>query len=129
MSTPKKIVLDANILVRAVLGQKVRNLIQEFSATTQFFTPDLCLDDAVKYLPILFQKRNLPPDDALAVLAGLIHLIEIVDANVYAGYEVEAQQRIAARDVNDWPIMAAALLLDCPIWTEDKDFFGCGVAT
>jgi predicted nucleic acid-binding protein len=44
MSTPKKIVLDANILVRAVLGHKVRDLIQEFSPTTQFFTPDLCVD-------------------------------------------------------------------------------------
>ncbi|WP_310416708.1 PIN domain-containing protein [Chamaesiphon sp. OTE_8_metabat_110] len=128
MSNSKKIVLDANIVVRAVLGKKVRDLIQEFSPTTQFFTPDLCLDDAVKYLPILFQKRNLPPDEALAVLAGLIHLIEIVDAAVYSGYEVEAKQRIAARDVNDWPIVAAALLLDCPIWTEDNDFFGCGVA-
>jgi|GEM_PF-4884060 len=49
--------------------------------------------------------------------------------HVYSGYAVEAKQRIAARDVNDWPIVAAALLLDCPIWTEDNDFFGCGVAT
>ena len=48
---------------------------------------------------MLFQKRNLPPDDALAVLAGLIHLIEIVDADVYSEYVVEAKQRIAVRDV------------------------------
>ena len=27
------------------------------------------------------------------------------------------------------PILAAALALGCPIWTEDTDFFGCGVAT
>jgi hypothetical protein len=26
-------------------------------------------------------------------------------------------------------IIAASLLLDCPIWTEDQDFFGSGVAT
>lgn len=25
--------------------------------------------------------------------------------------------------------LAAALTFDCPIWTEDTDFFGCGVAT
>ena len=29
----------------------------------------------------------------------------------------------------DWPIVAVALLLDFPIWTEDQDFFGAGVAT
>ncbi len=129
MPATKKLILDANILVRAVLGNKVRDLIQEFSPMTQFFTPDLCLGDAVKYLPILFQKRSLPPDEALAVLAGLTHMIEIIDADDYSGYAVEAKQRIAARDVNDWPIVAAAMLLDCPIWTEDNDFFGCGVAT
>jgi predicted nucleic acid-binding protein len=33
------------------------------------------------------------------------------------------------RDPDDWPIVAVALLLDFPIWTEDQDFFGTGVAT
>ena len=40
-----------------------------------------------------------------------------------------ARQRMDRRDKDDWPILAAALALDCPIWTEDTDFFGCGVAT
>ena len=39
-----------------------------------------------------------------------------------------ARQRLFRRDEDDWPILAAALALDCPIWTEDTDFFGCGVA-
>ena len=43
--------------------------------------------------------------------------------------EVEARARIAVRDPDDWPTLAAALLLECPIWTEDRDFFGSGVAT
>jgi hypothetical protein len=33
------------------------------------------------------------------------------------------------RDEDDWPVLAAALTFGCPIWTEDTDFFGCGVAT
>ena len=40
-----------------------------------------------------------------------------------------ARQRMDRRDKDDWPILAAALALDCPIWTEDADFFECGVAT
>jgi hypothetical protein len=27
------------------------------------------------------------------------------------------------------PILTSALALGCPIWTDDTDFFGCGVAT
>jgi predicted nucleic acid-binding protein len=40
-----------------------------------------------------------------------------------------ALARIGRRDPRDWPVLACALLLDCPVWTEDRDFFGTGVAT
>jgi predicted nucleic acid-binding protein len=43
--------------------------------------------------------------------------------------EGAARARIGPRDPEDWPTLAAALLLDCPVWTEDQDFFGSGVAT
>ncbi len=123
-----RLVIDANILIRAVLGKKVRDIIQKFAPTTQFFTPDLCYEDAAKYLPVLFAKRNLPPEDALAVLSGLTCLIQLVDISLYSLYEEEAKQRIV-RDIDDWSIVAVSLMLDCPIWTEDKDFFGTGIAT
>ncbi|WP_199711101.1 PIN domain-containing protein [Tessaracoccus antarcticus] len=41
----------------------------------------------------------------------------------------EALARIEILDPRDWPILAAALTLDCPIWAEDQDFFGTGVPT
>ena len=31
--------------------------------------------------------------------------------------------------MSDWPILAVAIAFEVPIWTEDKDFFGCGAAT
>ena len=34
------IVLDANILIRAVLGKRVRDLIQAHAATVKFFARD-----------------------------------------------------------------------------------------
>ena len=34
-----------------------------------------------------------------------------------------------SRDEEDWPILAAALALGCPIWTEDAGFFGIGIGT
>jgi predicted nucleic acid-binding protein len=129
MAAETKIVLDANILIRAVLGRKVRNTIEKFANSTQFFTPDVCFADARKYLPALFEKRNLPSDEAIVVLEGLTCLISAVDVNLYKIYEVEAKQRIAVRDIDDWTIVAVSLLLDCPIWTEGADFFGAGVAT
>jgi predicted nucleic acid-binding protein len=40
-----------------------------------------------------------------------------------------ALARVSPRDPDDWPVLACALLLNCPIWTDDRDFFGTGVAT
>jgi predicted nucleic acid-binding protein len=125
----KRIVLDANILIRAVLGKKVRETIERFAPAVDFWTPDLCYADARRYLPVLFEKRALPSSDALAVLEGLTGWVKSVERDLYASYEREARKRIAARDADDWPVVAVALLLECPIWTEDADFFGTGIAT
>lgn len=92
---------DANTLIRAVLGQKVRNTLEQFANSAQFFTPDVCFENAKKYLPALFEKRNLSAGEALEVLKKLTCLIDAVDANLYGIYEIEAKQRIAVRDTND----------------------------
>jgi predicted nucleic acid-binding protein len=44
-------------------------------------------------------------------------------------FEESARGRMQSRDLDDWPVLAAALALDCPIWTQDADFFGVGVVT
>ena len=41
----------------------------------------------------------------------------------------EARERLGERDPEDWPILASSLAVGCPVWTEDTDFFGCGVPT
>ncbi len=55
----KAIVLDTNILIRAVLGKRVREIIVANAETVQFFAPDVAYADARKYLPALLEKRGL----------------------------------------------------------------------
>ena len=56
-------------------------------------------------------------------------LATVIGQDLYGDFEAEARKRLGPRDPDDWPILAAALALGCPIWIEDIDFFGCGVAT
>ena len=123
------IVLDANILIRAVLGQRVRTLIQAYAATVKFFAPDVAYADARKYLPALLEKRGVDPSAALLVLDALERIVHPMDMEVYAGMRQPALRRIEMRDADDWPVLACAMVLGCPIWTEDADFFGTGIAT
>lgn len=62
-------------------------------------------------------------------LDGLRVVVETVDESVIAPLRRAALARIGSRDPMDWPVVAAALALGCPIWIEDRDFFGAGVAT
>jgi len=94
----KAIVLDANILIRAVLGKRVRELILQNAATVKFFTADVAYSDARKYLPSILAKRGIHWDAPLALLSRLESIVQSVTPG-------------------------------CPVWTEDADFFGTGVAT
>jgi predicted nucleic acid-binding protein len=66
---------------------------------------------------------------ALDKLAALRGVVQSVDPTEYEAMKSAALARIGPRDPDDWPILACALLLNCPVWTEDRDFFGTGVAT
>jgi len=125
----KAIVLDANILIRAVLGKRVRELIVANAGMVQFFSPDVAYEDARKYLPALLEKRGVRSESALTVLDALASIVLPLERGVYSGWQTQAMQRIAARDADDWPVLACAMTMACPVWTEDADFFGSGIAT
>ena len=125
----RSIVRDANILIRAVLGKRVRELIADNANSVQFFSPDVAYVDARNYLPSLLEKRGIDSESAMAVLNALQNIVRPLELGVYASFKTQALERIATRDADDWPVLACAMAIGCPVWTEDADFFGAGVAT
>jgi predicted nucleic acid-binding protein len=123
------LVLDANILIRAVLGRRVRQLLEEYAHQgIRFYAPDIAFADAERYLPSLLAKRGKSSADVPATLGYLRSLIEPVDREIYEIRQEDAKDRLRGRDEEDWPVLAAALALSCALWTEDTDFFGTGAA-
>ena len=123
------IVLDANILVRAVLGRRVKSLLETYAARgVRFVTPEVAFHDAAKYLPEILARRSKSSADLSSSLEYLRKIVEPVEHDFYSLFESDARIRLRGRDEEDWPVLAASLGLRCPIWTEDADFFGTGVA-
>jgi predicted nucleic acid-binding protein len=91
--------------------------------------PDVAFQEAQEHLPGILEARKIAVAPAMATLDLLVGLVQTVEAETYSSFEAIARQRIDRRDEDDWPVLASALALGCPIWTEDTDFFGCGVAT
>jgi predicted nucleic acid-binding protein len=93
----KALVLDANILVRAVLGKRTRKLIEVIRRG----------GDSVK---------------AMAFLDALGRIVEMVGREVYGEFEAVARERLTNRDPEDWPTLATAFALGCGVatWTSDR---------
>ena len=127
--TSRRIVLDANILIRAVLGVKVGGLLAKYAEAVEFFAPSIAFEDAEANLPPIMSKRGIGEAELALGLNAVRLLVEEIPDEVTEARRADALLRIGRRDPDDWPIVAAALVLECPIWTEDKDFFGAGVAT
>ena len=123
------LVLDANILMRAVLGKHARALLAKYGERIKFVAPDIAFDEARRRLPQVIERRKLQEELFMAFFDSLANVVQTVEFEAYSSFDAIARERLARRDEDGWPILAAALALRCPIWTEDTDFFGCGVAT
>jgi predicted nucleic acid-binding protein len=74
------LVLDANILIRAVMGRRIRQLLEEYAGRNiRFYAPDDAFADAGKYLPALVEKRGKPTSGVSDSLKYLQLLVEPVD--------------------------------------------------
>jgi len=128
------LVVDANILIRAVLGVRVYTLLEAYAGKVSFLAPEDAYTESRARLQAILAGRaargirvgGIRYEEELQALADLI---TAVPRDVYAEFETDARRRLAGRDQSDWPFLALALRFDCPIWTEDRDFFGVGVAT
>lgn len=132
MASERRLVLDANILMRAVLGRRVRQIIETHSEHAAFFAPDVAFAEARRHLPGVVRKRggdDAAVEAALELLEAVARNVDEIEAEAYEPRRSAALARIEKRDPDDWPILATAMALDCPVWTEDNDFFGTGVPT
>lgn len=125
----KRIVIDSNILVRAVLGVRVHELIERYCDSAAFYVAESNVEEAMKYLAELAPRRGIREEVWRESLAGIMAAVQIIPQQELTAGEAEATARIGPRDPADWPAVAAALQFDCPVWTEDEDFFGSGIAT
>ncbi|MCP9915251.1 PIN domain-containing protein [Cyanobium sp. ATX 6F1] len=123
----KRLVLDANILIRGVFGVRVSALIAEYADRVDFFVAQANTEEAAHYIAELSEKRKLNPEITNEAFLRLMRIVQVVDDSALESAQQEAEARI--RDPSDWPALALAIQLECPIWSEDQDFFGTGVAT
>jgi hypothetical protein len=100
----RPIVLDANVLIRFALGEKVPALLTAHADTIDFLAPDTAFEEAHKHLPAILRARGDDGAGQAAALAALDAVTAIVTPEPASSYEpmrAPAMARIGERDPHD----------------------------
>lgn len=127
-----RLVVDASTLVAEALRVRGRRLFAH--PDLELFVADHAWNETVhelgKRVVLLSERGSLAAREAAAYVdkdfAFLADRTTTVPSDQYDARLEETRWRIP-RDPTDAPTVALALALDCGIWTDDRDFFGCGL--
>jgi len=124
LKRPDKLVVDANPIISALLGGAALRVFWSPSLK-EFVTTKFTINEILPYLPRLAKKISVP-EPLLRLELELLPLT-IYEKDWYQGQITEAKKRIGDRDPNDVDLLALALTLGCPVWSNDHDFEDTGV--
>ena len=119
-----KLVADANVLLSAVLGGRAK-VVLSHPKIEGIFTTEVTLSEVEEYVILLARKRRLSLDTLLLAVATLP--VSVVERETYARAVVQARRLIGQHDPDDIEILALALHLKIPLWSNDNDFRDTGV--
>lgn len=119
-----RLVADANVLLSAVIGGRAR-VVLEHPGVAQVVAAEATLAEVKEYAGHLAKKKRLALDVVLLTLAVLP--VTVVERAAYASAIPEAKRRIAHRDPDDVEVLALAIELGLPVWSNDRDFDETGV--
>jgi predicted nucleic acid-binding protein len=95
------------------------------TSVREFAVPEIVLSEVREHVPQLARKLGTMP----AFLEYALDLLPLrrYSARAYRETMVEARRRIGSRDPDDIDVLALALRLRAPLWSNDRDFEGTGV--
>lgn len=120
-----RMVVDANVIVSAVLGRSLPLLIEAWDHGVEMLVPAHQYREALLVARREGGKRGQVVDLPLEEIAALV---VVVDPVLYRRSETDARARLTAAGQKDWPLVALAVVLQDAVWSNDVDLFGTGIA-
>jgi len=118
------VVADANVLLSAAISKAALRVLTGFDIVVH--ASRFNCDEVEEYLPTLTAKYRLLPE--LVEMQWRLLPIHVHDEADYAAHLGDARSRLADRDPDDAHPLALAMALGLPLWSNDNDLGGQGVA-
>ncbi len=118
------LILDANVLVSAILGRSDVLIREVADRGMELTATHAAIEESSRVLVRLGKSPPVASQD----LINLARFVRQLAPDVYTPHEQSARARLHPRAQPDWPTLAAARALETGIWSNDREFFGTGVA-
>jgi len=113
-----KLVIDANIIISALISFAGKTADLLFSDKFELITPEFLLEEIEKHKPEILHKSGLSEvefDLALSIITSKITFIHSSEFEFFV-----PKAKLTSPDPNDAEYFALALKYKCPIWSNDK---------
>jgi len=115
------LVIDTNIFLSALIKDGLtRDII--INSPFNLFIPEQELIEIKRYEELIIDKSKINKGDLIDLIRKLLRYITIIRNDNIAKYKCKADEIIGKIDGDDIPFIAAAISLNCPIWSDDKHF-------
>lgn len=111
---------DANVLLSALIGKAALRVFLRSPVTV--VTTAFNVSEVEEYLPLLAVRYGMIPE----VLEAQLQLLPLTvyQERFYRDRLADASRLIAGRDPDDIHLVALALKLGIPVWSNDRDLQG-----
>jgi len=112
------LVADTNVVVAAILRKgDTRKIV--FSKNHCLHSPDRVHDEILKHSEEFMEKACFGREEFLEAIALTFENITTVPIEEYSNFKESAIKAAPKGHEDDWPFIALAMKLNCPLWTND----------
>ena len=116
-----KVILDTNILISALIKDSITRKII-FESGLNFYYPEVSLNELHKHTNLILKKSNMGKEDLDLLLNRLFNYIRLIPKHRIVNCLNEANTLLRHIDSDDVVFIAAALISNAAIWSDDKHF-------
>lgn len=120
-----RLVVDANIMISALLGRSFPLLVRMIEEGVLLFAAVRQLVETRKRIEHI---SGLPPSWADEQMTRLDAVIIPLHPVLLEKHEIAARSRLSKHGQPDWTVLAACYEARAAAWSHDKDLFGSGIA-
>ncbi len=114
----KKLAADANVILSAVAGKAaLRVFLKE---DIKIITTQFNINEVREYLGVIAEQYAFSEE----ILESQLKLLplKVYPAHFYEDFVQRASKKLSERDKDDIELLALAMKLSVPIWSNDRDF-------